>query len=356
MTLLYVMPVSKDGGLHLEKSPLKLEGAHLCVASPLSFTEACFSVAAVRALRNHCPEATIAVLCPCSQSTLWGTGIPELDHVLSYAEAASAKQIAAQLQAFDVEFNSAIIWQAGKAAKAISKVGVAQRLGYPARGLENYLTDVVSVASKPGPVEHRVRYYLELMSQLGADAFVRSSFEMPSLPEPPEKIKIALAPFSEYGSAYQWPADRFLQVIDIINERHADVSWTLFGRQGAQATLAKVEGRNLFEDLLNRDDLDLSECDDRERFLTQLAESSALLACDGDVAHMAAHIGLPAAVIFGPNGPEWKRPLGKQSIVIREHVACSPCYHAKCPLDLRCQNEVTVEMVVEGLEQAILMR
>ena len=42
--------------------------------------------------------------------------------------------------------------------------------------------------------------------------------------------------------------------------------------------------------------------------------------------------------------------------VIREHVACSPCYHAKCPLDLRCQNEVTVEMVVEGLEQAILMR
>ena len=49
--------------------------------------------------------------------------------------------------------------------------------------------------------------------------FVRSSFEMPALPEPPEKVKIALAPFSEYGSAYQWPVERFLQVIDILNER-----------------------------------------------------------------------------------------------------------------------------------------
>ena len=347
------MPARKDGDLHLKKSPLKLEGKHLCVVSPLSFTEACFSVAAVRALGNHCPEATIAVLCPSSQSTLWKTGIAELDHVLSYEEADSVKQIASQLQAFDVQFDSAIIWQAGKAAKAISQAGVAQRLGYPASGLEKYLTDVVSVASQPGPVEHRVRYYLELMSQLGADAFVRSSFEMPALPEPPEKVKIALAPFSEYGSAYQWPVERFLQVIDILNERHAGISWTIFDSQGARA---KMEGDDFFGDLFNRDDLDLSDCDDREEFLNQLAQSSVLLACDGEIAHMAAHIGLPAAVIFGPNGPEWKRPLGKQSVVIREHVACSPCYHAKCPLDLRCQNEVTVEMVVEGLEQAILMR
>ena len=190
------MPVSKDGDLHLKKSPLKLEGAHLCVVSPLSFTEACFSVPAVRALRKHCPEATIAMLCPRSQASLWETGIAELDHVVSYEKTASAKKIASQLQAFDVQFDSAIIWEAGKAAKAISKVGVAQRLGYPASGLEQYLTDVVSVVSEPGPVEHRVRYYLELMSQVGADAFVRSSFEMPSLPDPPEKIKIALDPFS----------------------------------------------------------------------------------------------------------------------------------------------------------------
>ena len=58
----------------------------------------------------------------------------------------------------------------------------------------------------------------------------------------------------------------FIQVIDVISERHADVSWTLFDRQGAQGTFAKVEGLNLFEDLLNRDDLDLSDCSDREDF------------------------------------------------------------------------------------------
>ena len=71
---------------------------------------------------------------------------------------------------------------------------------------------------------------------------------------------------------------------------------------------------------------------------------------------MAAHIGLPAAVIFGPNAPEWKRPLGKQSIVVRDHVACSPCFLDKCPLDSRCQTQVTVDMVVDALEQALRLR
>ncbi len=71
---------------------------------------------------------------------------------------------------------------------------------------------------------------------------------------------------------------------------------------------------------------------------------------------MAAHVGLPAAVVFGPNEPEWKRPLGKQSRVIREHVACSPCYLPKCPMDLRCQDEVTPEMVAVALEEALVVR
>ena len=80
------------------------------------------------------------------------------------------------------------------------------------------------------------------------------------------------------------------------------------------------------------------------------------MASDGEVAHWAAHIGLPAVVIFGPGEPDWMRPLGKQSRVVRERAACSPCYLSKCPLDHRCLNEIRVEDVEMALESSLAER
>jgi ADP-heptose:LPS heptosyltransferase len=54
-------------------------------------------------------------------------------------------------------------------------------------------------------------------------------------------------------------------------------------------------------------------------------------------------------VLFGPNEPAWKRPLGKRHTVLRRHVECSPCFAAKCVMDLRCQHELTLEKVLEAL-------
>lgn len=347
------MPDSQHDDRSLKKAPVALKGRHFCVAAPLDFTEACFSVPAVRALRLFSPEARITVLCPANQMPMWQRGLPEVDSVLGYKEGASAASIASMLKGGDAEFESAIVWEAGKAAAALSKLDVAQRVGYPVGHLEKWLTDTVPMIERPGPVEHRVRYYLGLMSQLGANAFVRSSFETPPLPPPPETIRIALAPLSEYGASHQWPLERFVELINAVNERHEGVCWTIFDRQDGRGG---IDGLEVFEDLLDEGDTDTTGHWEREGFFDQLAGCSVLLACDGELAHMAAHIGLPTAVIFGPNAPEWKRPVSKRSIVIREHVACSPCYLKRCPLDHRCQNEVTVKMVMDALERAIRMR
>ena len=347
------MPDREYGESGFQVPPVTLQGRHFCVAAPLDFAEACFSVSAVRALHNFSPEAQIVVLCPVNQLALWQRGLPEVDSVLGYRRGASAASIASILKACDVEFESAIVWEAGNAAAALKKTGVAQRVGYSLPHLEKWLTDTVPMIERPGPVEHRVRYYLGLIKLLGANAFVRSSFETPPLPPPPEEIRIALAPLSEYGPSYQWPVARFVELINAVNERYAGVCWTIFDRQDGRSG---AEGLEVFEDLLDHGDTETSEHWEREGFFDQLAACSVLLACDGELPHMAAHIGLPTTVIFGPNSPEWKRPVSKASVVVREHVACSPCYMKRCPLDHRCQNEVTVKMVMDGLERAIRMR
>ncbi len=309
-----------------DKPPLHLKGGYLCVAAPSDLTEACFSVPAVRALRHFRPQSTLVILCPESQAPMWIT-MDELNAVITYPDKASARQIGKILGKNDTRFESAISWEAGEPAKAFARAEILQRLGYPAPGLVKFLTDIVEVVMPPGPIEHRVRHYLNFVKKLGGDAFVKANFQSKPLGDAPVSFRIALAKDSNYGESYQWSQEKFKEVAYEMERRHSGIEWV------------NIESGN-----------DIGES------LSELQKCSALLACDSKIAHLAAHIGLPSAVIFGPNEPEWKRPLGKQCNVVREHVACSPCHLAKCPLDHRCQNDITVEMVVAELEVALALR
>lgn len=345
------MPLQDDSSTIGEPLATSLAGSQWCVVSPVCFTEACFSVPAVRALKHFSPNAGIAVLCPKSQVSLWKHGVDEITHVIPYEVGASAKKIAALVELYDKQFDSAIIWEAGSAAKATKLAGIGQSVGYANDNLMPLLTDTLAIDTHAGPIKHRVRHYLGLVDQLGVDAFVRSSFERPPLPAAPERIAIAIAPFSEYGSSYQWPVERFLKVVEVIEDCYPQVTWTLYDHGMG----ASKKGMAVFESFLERENSRQVNGYEWNAF-TALAQSTALVACDGEVAHMAAHVGLPAVVIFGPNAPEWKRPIGKQSLVVREHVACSPCFKSKCPIDLRCQDGVSIEAVVDGLKAAIEKR
>ena len=304
-------------------SSMQLKGERLLVVSPVSFTEACFLVPAIRALKRYRPAMVIVVLCPVSIRSLWQP-LLEVDDVIVYPDSSSARKIARQLNESPLSMDSAILWAPDAAAKATARVGIPQRIGYPVKGLVKLLTDPVDRVVVPGPIEHRVRYYLALVEKLGCDAFVRENFKPAELPQAPEKIRIALAQTSEYGPSYQWPEDKLNQLKVTMEERHGAIEWVDVSGDG---NIAEV-----------------------------LASCSALVASDGEVAHWAAHIGLPAVVIFGPGEPDWMRPLGKQSKVVRERAACSPCYLSKCPLDHRCLNEIGVDDVALALEGALTER
>ena len=315
---------------HPDASSIHLNGECLLVASPVSFAEACFSVPAIRALKRSRSEGVLIVFCPESLRSFWEplAEVGDIDDVMVYPDNLSARKMAPLLQKSGMGFDSAILWEAGEASKAIARAGVPQRLGYPVKGLVKLLTNPVQRIVEPGPIEHRVRYYLGLVQELGCDAFVRENFKPTASAwaalEAPEPLRVALARSSEYGPSYQWPEEKFDQLKRAMEEKYGAIEW-----------VDVSGGGNVVE---------------------VLASCSVLVACDGDIAHWAAHIGLPAVVIFGPGEPDWKRPLGRQSLVVRERAACSPCYLAKCPLgplDHRCLNELSVKLVMAQLEGAI---
>ncbi|MFK7909582.1 MAG: glycosyltransferase family 9 protein [Akkermansiaceae bacterium] len=335
-----------------DSSALLINSGALCVVAPLDLVEACFSVPAVRALKHARPQITLVVLCEQSQSPLWDT-LVQVDKVITFPEKSSSRQIAKILSDFDMTFESSIVWENCESAKALARAEVIQRFGYPAAGLEKHLTDPVSVVVTPSPVEHRVRHYLNFIQELGVEAYKKENFSTALLAPAPEKLRIAIAPASAMGASYQWPLDRYQEVVDNMKSRYGEIEWVILG-DGTLKSCQQICA-DLAEMLDQSVDNYASQWSMRE-ILTALPHCSALLACDSHTAHLAAHVGLPATVMFGPNEPNWMRPLGKQSRVIREHVACSPCYQPKCPLDMRCQHQISPGQVSADLEKVLAIR
>jgi heptosyltransferase-2 len=61
--------------------------------------------------------------------------------------------------------------------------------------------------------------------------------------------------------------------------------------------------------------------------------------------HIATAFGVPTVAIFGPTDPATTSPFGSRHELVRHPVDCSPCLLRECPIDHRCMQGISVEMV-----------
>jgi ADP-heptose:LPS heptosyltransferase len=64
--------------------------------------------------------------------------------------------------------------------------------------------------------------------------------------------------------------------------------------------------------------------------------------------HVAAASGTPVIALFGPADPERSRPWGRDHIVIKKDLPCSPCSRTVCK-ELKCMESITVEDVFQAV-------
>jgi ADP-heptose:LPS heptosyltransferase len=329
-----------------DKPPVHLKGGAVVVASPESITEACFCVPAVRALRNARPHASIAVLTPDSIAPLWNS-VLGLNDLITYPDAASVKEIVEILKAGPFNAESSLAWEASNAAVALAKAKVAQRLGYDFKPLNKRLTDKLKITGQNGPVEHRVRYYMGLVEQLGIEGYVAKSFETPPLPPRPDPVRIGLVPGSILGASYRWNIDRFRELGESLLKNH-QVELIILSYPG------RANEANQLAERFDGNVKNLADEFDLGGLLNALPHCSLLVSNDGAVTHLASHLGLPTVALFGPGDPVTTRPLGRQHIVLSQHLDCSPCNQPSCPLDHhRCMEELTVARVYEAVTASL---
>lgn len=311
----------------------QLTGDHLAIASPTSIAETTFSIPAIRALCAAYPTKTVTVLADENTAPLW-LKVATVQ-VIQHSSSDSARKISRLLKE---KIDTSIAWEDSASAQAFAKINIPQRIGYPTEKLSKYLTHPIEVVRETGPIEHRINHYLLFVEKLGAQPFSSENFTTPPRPTAPPKPILAIAPGSDFGSAAEWPLERFLEIAKSIPPEKQLAIIPSPDRPGPAKELAKSLGNSA--QLITQTGTQL---------LDYLANCDTLLANDGSIPHLAAFLGTPCIVIFGPNEPEWKRPLGRIHKIIRTQVPCSSCFLHKCPLDHRCMNEIPTSQILPHL-------
>jgi len=307
----------------------------MLIAVPARWDEACFAVPALRALVAS--GISVGVLCAAAQRGFWQAlpGLAVVDFPPTIRPRVLAGQLAGQWQA-------ALLWEPGLAADACVRAKIARRLGPNEKSLKKYLTHPLPPAEEARPLVHRVQHYLEAVKTLGLDTTRAEIFAAVSLGLPRQPQALLLCPDSDFGMSHEWPLERWTELALAL--RAAGWSLSLAGlAQGGRVAarlLERLGGTLTYQKFESLGDA-----------LPMLAAQALVVAADGSLPHLAAYVGTPCVTLFGPNDPTWKRPLGKSHATLHRHVACAPCFLTKCPLDDRCQTELSVARVLAAVSE-----
>lgn len=206
--------------------------------------------------------------------------------------------------------------------------------------------NVLRIPPRPpvGEKIHVSRFLWERLNRAGllesVASYLPSDF-MPLLPQPhginPDSASVLIHPGS--GSRKKnWPLKHFIQLEGMLRKDDRRVEWILgpadthlySGLERGQSPRPTV---HIVDDLLQA--------------LSLLKGACGFIGNDSGLAHLAAVVGIPTTVVFGPSDPVRWKPLGPSVAVIYTDLECSPCHEdnsRRCDF-LKCFEEISPQRV-----------
>ncbi len=332
------MPETPQAATLPDRPALHLSSGNLAISSPYDIAETTFSIPAIRALRNAHPNSNLLIISPQHIAPIWRQ-VPEINQILEVSPSDSPSKVASLLKKTNLSFDAAIAWEDNAASRAFKKLSISQRFGPSSEPkLTKFLTKHIDISTTPGPIKHRVQDYLLFVQELGADPFQPQNFSGPTRSPLSPDAPLTLIPGSDYGPAAEYPIDQFTSLASHLSQNHSITIIPTPNRPQPATQLAK-----------NLPQANLPNNPTTDQVLELLTKSKAVIASDGSLPHIASFVNTPSAIFFGPNEPQWKRPLGKQHLILHEHVPCSACLLNKCPLDHRCLINLSPENAINQI-------
>ncbi len=330
------------------------------------------SLPALRALRASAPSDRLVVLCRPWVADLYRL-LPEMDEVLvenpaEHAGRAGLERLAAKLREARLD-RAVLLPRSFVTAWTAFRAGIPERIGYRGELRSPLLTRAVPMRLSPG--EHEVFRHLRLVEAAGARAEGPPDTSFPVEKELQRSARKLLdaaggtgGPFaaahvaSFAHAAKRWSLARFGETFDALSERHG-LSVVLLGSASEAAV-----NREAAAGARKARVLDLSGKSSLPEVLGVLSLASLFVGNDSGVSHLAGAAGTPTLVTFTSTDPDATRPWDGPRVdgrparvaVARARPLCAPCRFRVCPIDARCQEELSVGSVLAAAERLLASR
>ena len=216
------------------------------------------------------------------------------------------------------------------ATRAARRVGLSDAR----EGARFFYNEIVSVDR-----EHAVDRYLRVARHLGCDPGP-VVFPLGIPPRGGSEGLIAVSPSARWKTKL-WGDDKFTALVRQLPSRRVVVTGSVADRPRCE--LIAQGCRNLAG---GTDLLELAELYSR---------CAVVITNDSGPMHLAAAVGTPVVAVFGPTDPGLTGPYGKQHVVLRAGIPCSPCLKDHCTHtpSMECMTRVTVEQVLEAARRFV---
>jgi heptosyltransferase-2 len=329
--------------------------------------DAVMTIPALRELRRILPDAHITL---CTRS--WAKGIfadaDFIDDILVYDKTGSAitntfnQSKIWRTQKFDL----AILFQNAFEAAVLSFLGRASyRIGYATERRNFLLTHAFQLPEWRNK-RHEIFYYLNIIAELETLLYGSTKvfdneprFELKVSEERKEKAKlllhacgadneriVALCPGSTNSRAKRWQTESYAALGDMLIEK-LNVGIALIGAKDEVDVSNEVASKMKYAPIFLTGKTSLDEA------VSVLSVVDALVTNDTGPAHIAAALGKPTLVIFGPTIPETTRPFPSNAEIIYKPPDCAPCMLRDCPIDHRCMTAIKPEEVFEKMKTVL---
>ena len=332
--------------------------------------DAVMTIPALRALRSLFPAAHITLA-----TRSWAKGLfaetDFLDDLLVH-EGSGLKSVVQQVKQWRARnFDVAVLFPNSLESALVASLSrVPLRIGYATDGRQRLLNHPLSVPEWRHS-RHEVYYYLNIVDQLRkvanhpnsnsnlepdmslavSDSRKQAALEILRAKGvensgSQNRPLIALCPGSINSRAKRWPTERFAALGDRLrNELGAEV--ILIGSGGELEVSEEVRLAMQTQPVSLTGQTDLSE------LVATLSVVDLLITNDTGPAHIAAALGTPTLVVFGPTNPLTTRPFSKTSGIIRIPPDCAPCMLRDCPIDHRCMTAISPDDVFQRAGQML---
>ena len=173
------------------------------------------------------------------------------------------------------------------------------------------------------PERHAVEQNLDVVTHLNLPILpVEFPVRFPESRTEGKRPWIALLPVSRWPSK-NWPAKHFVELGRVLR-RETEGTVFLLGDKGEAAVCDSI-ARGIGEEAENlAGKLNLVELG------AFLSKTDVLVANDSGPVHMAAAVGTPTVVLFGPTNPSRTGPYGDNHRILIAPYPCRPCYRRSC--------------------------